>query len=129
MSASTKDRAKLGTTQFDACAHYGVPVREGENADYYRGTGPDAEEFRDDVETETFPTEAKARRWVERRARATLSKGVEFVGATVEEVTWVAEDYDDEEYGVIHDARPVGVTRWHYLADGTVDDVETGYDE
>jgi len=123
MTARTHDRAKLGTVEFLAHARYGVPVREGEHADYYRGSGDDAEMFRDDTEVESFPTEAAARKWMTRRAKATLSKGVEFCGGDIERITWEPDEFPDEEYGTILDAVPVCTRRWYIDVDGDVDDI------
>lgn len=94
----TKNRVKWGTVEYQATVNYGVPVTDtspDRRIDFWRGD----DEYVDDFESERFASLPDAERWIRRRCRAHLNRGVIRVDARIEVVEWVDDEYVDPATG------------------------------
>ena len=101
----TINRDKVGTTVYEADVRYLIPLPDP-SALGNRGL----EGYDEDDEVRTFPTRTEAQEW----ALTWKPEAGEPDYLQVNEVTWDADDFDDEVYGTILDATATTTQSWFW---------------
>lgn len=116
MTAQTKTRHKVGTTEYEAHVRWVIPLDdpEAEGNGGLQGFDEDSEYCGE------FKSKAAALAWVKRNVLSHYVR--QYHVADIREVTWEAEDYEDDKYGRIYGACERITRQWDYSIadDGTV---------
>lgn len=101
----TINRDKAGTTEYQATAHYRVPLTNPHDLGN-RGL----EGFDEESETRTFPTRQAAQEW----ALAWRPDEGTSDYWQVDQLEWEPDEYEDATYGTILDAVDTVVVSWFF---------------
>lgn len=105
----TRDRAKAGTTEYEALVCFVVPLADPEAVG---NLGMDG--FDENTTTRRFRTVGLAERWLRTQVRLPDARCAE-----VRQVHWIADEFEDDEYGVVRDAYQLdGAVRYYRVDDG-----------